>query len=155
MIRTYVIAGLTLGLLATAGYYRYELVKVRGEYAAYKANITEQVLNAKIAKELKEKEQERKYEKAKRDYAGAVNQLDDALARLRVLEDLSGNAGLQVAGRGGSSVPSISANTGGVSVRLTTFQGTCSAEFYAAAMRDNLQCERLIEFLSSGKNKGE
>jgi hypothetical protein len=52
-----------------------------------------------------------------------------------------------VAGSGNidGSMSSSATYSIGTQIKLATFKGTCDRDFYEAAMRDTLQCSRLIE----------
>jgi len=139
-IKTYAI----IVLLLWQGLAQYQLHSVTKEYADYKENINDQVQKAINEKARIEAEQNAKYTMAQTGYAGALDELN---RRLRNAENLPRSTSVQVAGCSGSTVSEASTDTTRTQVRLKAFKGTCDAEFYAEALRDNLQCQSLIDFI--------
>ena len=121
--------------------------EVQAKFDSYKGNINDQVEKAKADAAKIKLEQDAKYSKAQSDYAADRAKLVTILNGLRKSQAVPRDGSLPVAGGSSGSMPAETADTGGTNVPLATFQGTCDADFYAAAMKDVLQCERLIEFV--------
>ena len=122
--------------------------KLQTEYNNYKESINDQVQKAIIEKTKLEAIQNAKHAQAKIDYMESQRKLRAALEQLRNSTNMQGGVTLPLANMRPSSMPSQAANTSEFAVATRTFPGSCSFEFYAAAMRDNLQCKTLIDFVS-------
>jgi len=119
---------------------------VSHQFTKYKESVNDQVQLAKDEKNRIESEQNKRYETAQIGYSGALDELNK---RLRNAQTVSRAGCVQVADQGGAgrTVPGGTRDTTGVEARLITYQGTCSIDFYADAMKDNLQCQKLLEYL--------
>lgn len=119
---------------------------VSHQFTNYKESVHDQVQQAKNEKQRIEAEQNKRYADAQTGYAGALDVLNK---RLRNAETVPRAGCVQVADQGGAggTVPEGARDTTGVEARLITYRGTCSIDFYADAMKDNLQCQSLIEYL--------
>jgi len=147
VIKNYVLSLIAGALIIGFAYTKWELYSVTKEYHEYRANIEEQV---RIAKEKAAKiklEQDAKYEQAQKDYAASARDLDAALARLRDIKAMSGNSGLRMAGRSTSGMSAETADSRRIAPAITIEAGVRQTAFYAEAMKDTLQCQRLIEFV--------
>jgi hypothetical protein len=119
---------------------------VQVEFDKYKGEQDAKLLAAKIEKARIEAEQTAKHDKATLAYLDAKSGLDFVLARLRDSSFVLRKDSLQVAGNS-SALPSEAADTSKLVIPLGAYQGACSFDFYAAAMKDNLQCQALIDFV--------
>lgn len=119
---------------------------VSHQFTNYKESINDQVQQAKNEKQRIEAEQDKRYADAQTGYAGAIDILNK---RLRNVQAVSRPGCVPVADQGGTqgTVPEGARDTAGIEARLITYSGTCSVDFYADAMRDNLQCQSLLEYL--------
>jgi len=143
-IKDYLLAGAIIVLLTGIGISRWELYSVTKEFNEYKESIHDQIQKNVAEKARIEKEQNDKYQLAEAGYSGALSVLNQ---RLRDLQNMPRDNTLQVAGCSSGTVPGEATYTIGTQIRLATFKGTCDRDFYEAAMRDTLQCQRLIEFV--------
>lgn len=132
--------------IASAGLY-YRMSSVQSEFDKYKGEIHDQLEIAKYEKQRIDRKNKADLDAARSRYADARRDLDRVLERLRDAEAVPGNGAVRVAGCGCNSVPGAEAHPERAVVRLATYSGTCDAEFYAAAMRQTLQCQSLIDYL--------
>jgi len=121
--------------------------EVQAKFDAYKENINDQLSKAVTAKAKLEAEQNAKFLAAKLDYSDARRNLDSILARLRDGTFVLGGETLPVAGNSPGGVSGKTTDTSKLVVTPRTFSGTCGFDFYAAALRDNLRCQALIDFV--------
>lgn len=117
---------------------------IQKKFDTYRSNINDEISKNEIEKARIEAEHVSKYNMAQTGYAGALDELN---RRLRDIKTLPRGEGVPMAGCGSSTMSNTSESTTGTQVKLTTFKGTCSREFYEAAMSQTLQCEKLIEFI--------
>ncbi len=148
-----VIAGL-VGLVITSYTYTYYHGKTNGQkevqvlFDSYKENIDAQVRVAKARAETEKAEQDKLVAEAKSHYTLTSIKLDNALARLRNLQAMSGNGSLPVAESGVSSVSTKDGDSTRTDQRSIVVSGACQgSEFYSAALKDTLQCQQLIELI--------
>lgn len=122
---------------------------VQTKFNEYQEMINDQVVAAKIVADRERERQEIKYNGASASYQAASVSLDSALKRLRNTENLLRNCTVPVAGHSGDSVSTSPTNTTGTTQAASFGAGTFQSaeEFYEAALRDTLQCQRLIEFV--------
>lgn len=146
-LKSYVDMAVIIALITALGLTKWQLNSVTKEYSSYKESINAQLQTAINEKIRIESEQTAKLDKARRDYSSARRDLDFILDRLRNGEIVSRNEALQVAGNSPYSLSSTAGGAGGTQVKLKTYAGTCDIEFYSDAMKDNLQCQSIIEFI--------
>ena len=146
-IQAYSCATIIICLLTVTGIIGWQLHSVETEYKTYKDSINDQLSKAKIEKARIEAEQKAKYDRGAADYAADISRLNRILNGLRKPKVVSGNEALRVAGDSPDSMPRKAEDTART---LKDFAATarvgCPA-FYSEAMRDALQCSRLIEFV--------
>jgi hypothetical protein len=147
LIRTYASGAIIIALLTAFGLTKWQLNSVTKEYSYYKESINAQLQTAINEKIRIESEQAAKLDKARRDYSSARRDLDSILDRLRNGEIVSRDEALQVAGNSPYSLSSTAGSARGTQIKLKTYNGTCDIEFYSDAMKDNLQCQSIIEFI--------
>jgi hypothetical protein len=147
MTKEYIFSLVIVILLTLIGISRFELNQVKTEYSEYKGTINDQLQAAINEKKRVEAEQNAKLAKAKLDYSNSRSDLDSILDRLRNGEIVSRDEALQVAGCSGDSVSGNSTYSIRTQIKLKTYSGTCDINFYSDALKDNLQCEKLIEFV--------
>lgn len=114
---------------------------VSHQYKNYKESINDQVQQAKNEKIRIEAIQNERYNMAQTGYSSAIDILNE---RLRNLKAVPRDCTVPVAGNSPCGVPRETTDTGDAQIKLETFKGACSSEFYEAALRDTLQCESLI-----------
>lgn len=146
-IKAYASGAIIIALLTAFGLTKLQLYYLTSEYKEYKESINAQLQTAINEKVRIESEQTAKLDKARRDYSSARRDLDSILGRLRNGEIMSRDEALQVAGNSPYSLSSTAGGAGGTQVKLKTYNGTCDIEFYSDAMKDNLQCQSIIEFI--------
>jgi hypothetical protein len=146
-IKTYAAGAIIIALLTAFGLTKLQLYYLTSEYKEYKESINAQLQTAINEKVRIESEQAAKLDKARRDYSTARRDLDSILDRLRNGEIVSRDEALQVAGNSPYSLSSTAGSARGTQVKLKTYAGTCDIEFYSDAMKDNLQCQSIIEFI--------
>ena len=126
---------------------------VQAKFDTYKGNINDQVQKANAKATAIKAEQDAKYDKAKLDYADVSRDLDAALKRLRKPPSVPRNESLPVAGCSGDTVSTEAGNTERIAPAVEITAGACEgSEFWENALRDTLQCSRLIEFVSSARH---
>ena len=123
-------------------------------YKAYKFGeehmrnvVTEQRQLTENEKQKIEKEQNDKYEMAQIGYTSALDILNDKLRNAEIVPRRTSVCMADSVSNQGS-VSRASEDTSGTVTSLKTYQGTSSVNFYEDAMRDNLQCQSLIDFLA-------
>jgi len=146
-IKTYAAGAIIIALLTAFGLTKWQLHSVTKEYSSYKESINAQLQTAINEKVRIESEQAAKLDKARRDYSNTRRDLDSILDRLRNGEIVSRDEALQVARDSPYSLSGTTGSAGRPQIRLKTYNGTCDIEFYSDAMKDNLQCQSLIEFI--------
>lgn len=146
-IKNYVCGAIVVSLLTFSAITKWQLYSITKEYSSYKENINDQLQKAINEKKRIEAEQSAKLAKAKLDYSNARRDLDSILDRLRNGEIVPRDESLPLAGSSADSMPGQTTDTRITQVRLKTYKGTCDIDFYSDAMRDNLQCSQLIEFV--------
>jgi len=146
-LRSYLMAGLIIVLLTTIGISRWELHSVTKEYSEYKANINEQVEKAKNEKIRIEAEQDAKAKQANEAYQRDLDRLNDALDRMRSTRTVSRETTLRVDGVSTSSMPKTSTDSTGTIEGVEIEARVRQSAFYREALKDTLQCSRLIEFV--------
>ena len=125
-----------------------EVVQVK--FDTYKGNINDQVQKANAKAAAIKLEQDAKLAKAKTDYDADRRRLDAALAGLRKSQIVPRNESLPVAGCGSDSMPSETGNTERIAPAAEITAGACEgSEFWENALKDTLQCSKLIEFVSN------
>lgn len=147
-LRIYVCGAVIVALLAAVGLSRWELHSVTKEFANYKESINEQVAAAKIEAARIAKIQDDKYQRARADYADSVRNLDSILNRLRSGQIVSRDSGMQMAGSSSGAVPAEAGYPTRIDTTVTARERACQGtQFYSDALRDTLQCQRLIELV--------
>jgi len=146
-LRSYLMAGLIIVLLTTIGISRWELYSISKEYSEYKANINEQVEKAKNEKIRIEAEQDAKAKQANEAYQRDLDRLNDALDRMRSTRTVSRETTLRVDGVSTSSMPKTSTDSTGTIEGVEIEARVRQSAFYREALKDTLQCSRLIEFV--------
>jgi hypothetical protein len=150
-LKTY--ANIIMALIALAGIgfthfkaFEYGEAHIQAKMDKQKENLDAQIQQVINAKNAVIAEQAEKYRLAETGYSGALDVLNQRLSELKTVPR---NTSLCVAGSGSdsSSMPAKTANPAGAVIALKSFAGTCDAEFYAAALRDNLQCQALIDLV--------
>ena len=147
-IKTYACAVVIIVLLTITGMTKWQLSSVQSEYKDYKDSINDQLQKAKIEKARIEAEQKAKYDRGSADYAADVDRLNRILDGLRKPKVVSGNETLRVAGSSAGSLPREAEDTARTLKDFATTARVGCPTFYSEAMRDILQCSRLIEFVS-------
>ena len=145
--RGVIIAVLVAAMVSYVWWVHYDRNKIQTEFNTYKELINDQIAKNKAEAAAEKKRQDEKYQSAQTAYEGSSRQLADALKRLRAAQAVSGSGTLPVAGGSSGTVPTSPADTAEVAIPLKTYEGTASYGFYADALMDNLQCEKLIEFV--------
>jgi len=140
-----ILLGVILVLLITNYFYIHAFTK-------YKEDQHDLIQKATIEKARIEKEQNDKYKLAEDGYSGALSILND---RLRNAKIVSGSGCVSVASSSGSNgtVPETSTYSLQSYARLKTYQGTAEFNFYSDAMKDNEQCQRLIDLVKSAASQ--
>ncbi len=146
-LRTYLMAGLIIVLLTTIGISRWELYSISKEYSEYKDSINDQVQKAKNEKIRIEAEQDAKAKQANEAYQRDLDRLNDALDRMRKSAYLPRNEALRVAGDSTSSMPKTPTDSTGLIEGVEIEARVRQSAFYREALKDTLQCSRLIEFV--------
>lgn len=146
-IRTYGCAAIILILLTVTVISKTELAYVKNDFKTYKDNINDQVQKAKINKAKIDAEH-----KAETKLAGDT--ADREFRRLAVIIDglrnnkgVPGGSSVFMAGGGGSTMPGSDSDTEVLNIPLQTYEGTCSLDFYADAMTDNIARDELLDLL--------
>lgn len=124
-----------------------KLLKVTAEFKSYKGEVNDQVQKNIAETARTNAEREAKHAAEKLAGAAANRKLVLALERLRNAEAVSRGEAVFLANGSGSPVPRTTEDSGGTVVALATYEGTASIGFYSDAIMDNLQCDRLIEFV--------
>lgn len=127
--------------------YKRGKAEVQVKFDSYKGEINDQLSKAIIAKAKIEAAQNAKFLAAQRDLYSARGDLDSILSRLRDGTFVLGDKTVPVAGCGGDTMPCTPAGAGRTQVTLKNYNGTCDVDFFSDALKDNLQCSALIEFL--------
>jgi len=112
------------------------------QFTKYKENINAQTARNTAAKARTEAEQRDKADESEAGYLGALDVLNK---RLRDAETVPRCRSVSVAGSGGAggTVSGETTDTGDPQIALAAGRGVCSADFYAKAMREHVQCKAL------------
>ena len=145
--QAYICAAIIICLLTVTGMAKWQLHSVETEYKTYKDSINDQVQKAKIEKARIEAEQQAKYDQESADYAADIDRLSHILDGLRKPKVVSGNETLRVAGSSAGSLPREAEDTARTLKDFATTARVGCPAFYSEAMRDALQCSRLIQFV--------
>ena len=145
--QAYICAAIIICLLTVTGMTKWQLHSVETEYKTYKDSINDQVQKAEIKKARIEAEQAAKEKSTSDAYQRDIDRLNDALDRVRKLKVVSRESGVQVAGSSPSSLPREAEDTARTLKDFATTARVGCTAFYSEAMRDALQCSRLIEFV--------
>jgi hypothetical protein len=146
-IKTYACGVVIVVLLTITGIIGWQLHSAKTEYETYKDSINDQVQKAKIEKARIEAEQKAKYDRGVADYASDIDRLNRILNGLRKSGAVPREAGVRVAGSSPDSLPREAEDTARTLKDFATTARTECPTFYSEAMRDALQCSRLIEFV--------
>jgi len=146
IIQKYITEIVVIILFCGLGFTHYKAYKFGAEH---ERNIANEQLKAVHAEKTRiETEQNTRYQLAQTGYAGALDTLN---ARLRVAEALPRRTSMSVAGSSSNqgSMPGTSEDTSGTFTALKTYPGTAGIDFYQDSLRDNIQCQTLIDFLKT------
>jgi hypothetical protein len=146
-IKAYTCAIIIICLLIIAGIIGWKLHSVETEYETYKDSINDQVQKAKIEKARIEAEQKSKYDRESADYAADIGRLSRILNGLQKSGAMPREAGVRVAGSSPDSLPGKTEDTARTLKDFATTARVGCPAFYSEAMRDTLQCSRLIQFV--------
>ena len=146
-IKAYICAATVMCFLTVAGITKWQLHSVETEYKEYKDSINDQLSKAEIKKERIEAEQSAKEKSTSEAYQRDIDRLNDALDRVRKPKTVSRESGMQVAGSSTDSLPREAEDTARTIKDFATAARVGCTAFYSEAMRDALQCSRLIEFV--------
>ena len=145
-IKDYLLAGAIIVLLTGIGISRWELYSVTKEFNEYKESQHDLIQKAKDEKQKLDKEKDDRATMSEAGFTGALAILNK---RLQDAETVSGSGCMSVANSVGNNItmPEASTYTIGSTVRLAATNGICDINFYQKAMREHLQCQRLIELV--------
>ena len=147
-IKTYACATVIVVLLTAFGMTKWQLHSVEKEYKTYKESINDQLQKAKIEKARIEAEQKAKHDREIADYAADLDRLNRILAGLRKSSVVSGNEALRVAGDSSGSMSREAESDSGLAKASEVEACVRRSTFFSEALKDTLQCSRLIEFVS-------
>jgi len=147
-IKTYACGVVIVVLLTITGMTKWQLHSVETEYKEYKDSINDQLSKAKIEKARIEAEQKSKYDREIADYAADVDRLNRILNGLQKSGAMSRETSVRVAGSSPDSLPRKAEDTDRTLKDFATTARVGCTAFYSEAMRDVLQCSRLIQFVS-------
>jgi len=147
-IKTYAGAALIIVLMTLLGTTKIQLDSVTKEYKTYKDSINDQLQKAKIEKARIEAEQAAKEKSANEAYQRDLDRLNRILNGLQKPKAVPGNEALPVAGDSPGSVSRKAEDTAGITQTSQVEACVKRSPFFSEAMRDTLQCSRLIEFVS-------
>jgi hypothetical protein len=146
-IQAYSCAIIIICLLTITGIIGWQLHSAETEYKTYKDSINDQVQKAEIEKARIEAEQKAKYDRGVANYAADIDRLNRILNGLQKSGAVPREAGVRVAGSSPDSLPRKAEDTDRTLKDFATTARVGCPAFYSEAMRDALQCSRLIEFM--------
>ena len=153
LIKPYLSAAAGVLLLAALGYthakaYTSGEANIQAKFDTYKEHINEQVSKATIEAARIAKMQDDKYQRARADYADSARDLAGVLNRLRDGTFVLRDGTVQIPECSGGTVPSEAGDPCGIDTTVTARERACQgSQFYADALRDTLQCSKLIDLV--------
>jgi hypothetical protein len=126
--------------------FEYGEAHIQSKFDTYRGEQHDLIQKAENEKAKLDKEKD---DRAAMSQAGFVGALDILNGKLQNAEAVSWRGCVPVASGSGTSetVPEAATYTLGTTIRLAATNGICSQDFYNKAMREHLQCQRLIDLV--------